>query len=76
MKKIICWLIGHDWFIVWSAVFRFQEGMETFRQKICLRCGKIIKFDIQKAEKPLPPIDCGQKINWKNYYTSTKGNER
>jgi len=67
MKKIICWLIGHNWFSFWSDEIRFQKDMETFRYKCCIRCLKIKKFDIQKAKKPLPPINCNQKIRWINY---------
>ena len=71
MKTLICWLIGHNWFIFWPEEIRFQRGMETFRYKCCTRCSKTKRFDIQKTEKPLPPIDCNQKVKWINYYETT-----
>ncbi|KKN41758.1 hypothetical protein LCGC14_0719990 [marine sediment metagenome] len=68
MNKIICWLFGHKWFVCWPDEIRYQEGMETFRQKSCIRCPKTVRFDIQRAKSPLPPIDCNQEFKWVNYY--------
>ncbi|KKN68775.1 hypothetical protein LCGC14_0447950 [marine sediment metagenome] len=76
MKRIICWLIGHNWFVFWSNEIRFQKGMETFRYKCCTRCPKTKRFDIQKAEKPLPSIDCGQKVKWVNYSFTQQSNNQ
>jgi len=42
MNKIICWLFGHKWFVCWPDEIRYQEGMETFRQKSCIRCPKTV----------------------------------
>ena len=67
MKRILCWLFGHKWVVYWPKEIRFQKGMETFRQKCCTRCPKTVRFDVQKAEKPLPPIDPNQGSVWHNY---------
>ncbi len=68
MKLILCWLLGHNWFVCGGNGVRFQRGMETFNYKYCTRCGKTVKFDIRKAEKPLSPINLDQEIDWANWY--------
>ena len=64
IKRIICAIWGHNWS---TTKFVYQKGMETFSYKFCIRCPKTTRYNIRKATRPLPPIDCNQSTKWKNW---------
>ena len=68
MKLILCWLLGHHWFICGGNGVFFQKGMKIFNYKYCTRCLKTVEFDIHKAKKPLSPIALDQEIDWVAWY--------